>query len=139
VRFGPIIDALFPVLLILPVVHAAGQPPATPTQPSKPASSGIAISVYERSRVENWQWFAAPPQSETYSYAESTLRIGVSQAARKFDWQLELSQPSVLWAPDDSISPVPAQGQMGLGATYYASNANNRNSAAGFLKQGYFR
>jgi hypothetical protein len=139
VRFGPIIDALFPVLLILPVVHAAGQPPATPTQPSKPASSGIAISVYERSRVENWQWFAAPPQSETYSYAESTLRIGVSQAARKFDWQLELSQSSVLWAPDDSISPVPAQGQMGLGASYYASNANNRNSAAAFLKQGYFR
>jgi len=139
VRFGPIIHALFPVLFILPVVYAAGQAPAAPSQPSAPASSGIAISVYERSRVENWQWFAAPPQSETYSYAESTLRIGVSQAARKFDWQLELSQPSVLWAPDDSISPVPAQGQMGLGATYYASNANNRNSAAGFLKQGYFR
>jgi hypothetical protein len=139
VRFGPIIHAFIPVLFILPVVHAAGQPPAAQGKPSASPSSRIAISVYERARAENWQWFAAPPQSETYSYAESTLRVGVSQAARKFDWQLELSQPSVLWAPNDAVSPVTAQGQMGLGASYYASNENNRNSAAAFLKQGYFR
>jgi hypothetical protein len=138
VRFGSIIHGLFPLLIIIPLVPAAGQS-ATPGQTTATSSSGVAVSIYERSRVENWQWFAAPPQSETYSYGESTLRIGVSQSTRKFDWQLELSQPSVLWAPNDGVSPVTAQGQMGLGATYYASNGNNQNAAAAFFKQGYLR
>ena len=99
----------------------------------------VSISVYERTRVDTWQWFAAPPQSETYSYFESLLRVGVARRLRKWDWQLELAQPSVLGLPDDAISPVPAQGQLGLGATYYASNSNNTNAAAAFLKQGFLR
>jgi hypothetical protein len=109
--------------------------------PSKPveSKSPVSISVYDRTRVENWQWFAAPPQSETYSYVGSLLRAGVGQTLGRFDWQLELSQPSVLGAPSDAVSPIPAQGQMGLGGTYYSANGNNSNSAAAFLKQGYFR
>ena len=137
-RFGPLNAGVLPLLLILPLVPAAGQS-AAPSQTAARPNSGVAISIFERSRIENWQWFAAPPQSETYSYIESTLRLGLSQQIRKFDWQLELSQPSVLWAPKDAVSQVTAQGQMGLGATYYASNGNNRSSAAAFLKQGYFR
>jgi len=138
-RVGPIVHALLPVLLVVPVIPIAGQ--ATPPQNKAAVSapSGVSVSVYERARVENWQWFAAPPKSETYSYAQSLLRVGLSQTVRTLDWQLELSQPSVLWAPDDAISPVTAQGQMGLGATYYAANGNNRNAAAAFLKQGYLR
>jgi hypothetical protein len=69
----------------------------------------------------------------------SLLRAGLSQTVGRIDWQLELSQPSVLAAPSDAISPVASQGQMGLGATYYAANGNNRNAAAAFLKQGTFR
>lgn len=99
----------------------------------------VSVSVYERTRVDNWQWFAAPPQSETYGYFESLLRVGVAQRLRKWDWQLELAQPSVLGLPDDAVSPVTAQGQLGLGATYYASNGNNTNAAAAFLKQGFLR
>ena len=137
-RFHLTIPALLSTLLFLPVIRILGQTPAAPPQPSAPVS-GVNISVYERARVENWQWFAAPPQSETYSYAESLLRIGVSQTLRKFDWQLELSQPSVLWAPNDAVSPIAAQGQMGLGATYFVTNENNRYVAAAFLKQGYLR
>jgi hypothetical protein len=82
---------------------------------------------------------AAPPQSGTYSYVESLLRMGVAQHLHKWDWQLELAQPSVLGLPDDAISPVTPQGQLGLGATYYASNANSTNAAAAFLKQGFLR
>ncbi len=121
------------------IVQAHAQtPPATPAT-VKGASLPVSISVMERARIENWQWFEAPPKSETYSFVHSLLRIGVAQTRRKFDWQLELSQPSVLWAPADAISSVSAQGQMGLGATYYAANGNNRNSAAAFLKQGFVR
>ena len=104
-----------------------------------PGDLPVSISVYERTRVDTWQWFAAPPQSETYSYFESLLRLGVAQRLRKWDWQLELVQPSVLGLPDDAISPITAQGQLGLGATYYASNSNNTNAAAAFLKQGFLR
>lgn len=99
----------------------------------------VSVSVYDRTRIDNWQWFAAPPASETYSYAESLVRLGMAQRLRKWDWQLELAQPSVLGIPDDAISPVTAQGQLGLGATYYASGGNNTNVAAAFLKQGYLR
>jgi hypothetical protein len=105
--------------------------------PSKPFP--VSISVYDRTRVDAWQWFAAPPQSETYSYVESLLRVGLAQHVKQWDWQLELSQPSVLGAPSDAVSPVSAQGQMGLGATYYASNGNSSNAAAAFLKQGFLR
>jgi len=108
-------------------------------QSTTPGNLPIAISVYERTRIDSWQWFASPPQSETYSYVESLLRLGIAQRLRKWDWQLELAQPSVLGLPDDAISPVAAQGQLGLGATYYASNGNNENPAAAFLKQGFLR
>lgn len=134
-----IIHSLFPIFLVFPLVRIAGQSPVTEKQTSAASPAGVVVSIYDRSRIENWQWFTAPPQSGTYSYVGSLLRIGVAQTVHKFDWQLELSQPSVLWAPDDAISPIPAQGQLGLGATYYASNENNRNSATAFLKQGYLR
>lgn len=109
--------------------------------PSQPGGfkSPVNITLYDRTRVESWQWFAAPPQSETYGYAESLLRVGVGQSLRRLDWQLELSQPSVLGAPGDAVSANTAQGQMGLGATYYVANGNNSNAAAAFLKQGFVR
>jgi Alginate export len=106
------------------------------------ASSGnlpVSISVYDRSRIDSWQWFAAPPASDTYSYVENLLRMSVAQRLPRWDWQLEIAQPSVLALPKDAISPVTAQGQLGLGATYYASNSNNTSNAAAFLKQGYLR
>ncbi len=108
-------------------------------QAAPSSESPISVSVYDRTRVDPWQWFAAPPQSETYSYVESLLRLGVAQRIRRWDWQLELSQPAVLGLPSDAVSPVTAQGQMGLGGTYYAANGNNTNPAAVFLKQGFAR
>jgi hypothetical protein len=113
-------------------VHSNAQ-----SAPSKPFP--VSVSAYYRTRVDAWQWFAAPPQSETYGYVESLLRLGVAQQINHWDWQLELSQPAVLNAPSDAISPNSAQGQLGLGATYYASNGNNSYPAAAFLKQGFVR
>lgn len=110
-------------------------------QPNQNASAKhpVTVSIYDRTRVDAWQWFAAPPEQETYGYVESLVRLGVAQRAEHWDWQLEVSQPAVLGLPDDSVSPVTAQGQLGLGGTYYASSGNNSDPAAAFLKQGFLR
>src|SRR5882757_10963851 len=89
-------------------------------QSSSSSNLPVSISVYDRTRVDTWQWFAAPPASETYGYVESLVRLGVAQRVHQWDWELELAQPSVLALPSDAISPVTAQGQLGLGGTYYA-------------------
>ncbi len=76
---------------------------------------------------------------EVYPYVESLVRIGVAQKIKRFDWQVELSQPALLDLPKDAVSPVTAQGQLGLGGTYYATNGNNAYPAAASLKQGFVR
>jgi Alginate export len=139
VHFNSSFGVLSSVTIIFSAIGVFGQSSSTPSAPAPQSTSPVSISIYDRTRSENWQWFAAPPQSETYSYLGSLLRIGVGQTTRKIDWQLELSQPAVLFAPDDAISQIPAQGQLGLGATYYAANENNRNAAAAFFKQGFVR
>ncbi len=107
---------------------------------SKPAEySPVSISIYERARADTWQWFTAPPTSSTYPYGESQLRIAVAQRVQHWDWELELMQPALLDLPNDAVAPVAAQGQLGLGGTYYAANGNNSYPAAAFLKQGFLR
>jgi hypothetical protein len=129
----PFIALLSSVLLSISTTnHASAQSASSHSLP-------VSVSAYDRTRVNSLQWFAAPPESETYSYVESLLRIGVAQHIRGWDWQLELAQPSVLGAPSDAVSANTAQGQLGLGATYYASNGNNPDPAAAFLKQGFLR
>jgi hypothetical protein len=107
----------------------------------KPATVAhpVSFSVFDRTRVDAWQWFAAPPESATYGYVESLLRLGIAQKLDRWDWQLEMAQPAILDASTDSVSPVSAQGQLGLGGTYYASNGNNAFPAAAFFKQGFVR
>lgn len=112
--------------------------PVIEGQSAWPSRSPVSISVYDRTRVDSWQWFAAPPASNTYGYVESLLRISVAQRVHTWDWELELAQPAVLDAPNNAVSPVTAQGQLGLGGTYYASNVSSYPAAA-FLKQGFIR
>src|ERR1700686_2105965 len=78
------------------------------SQSGSPSSSPISVFVNDRTRVDAWQWFAAPPKSNSYAYVESLLRIGVAEHIRRWDWELELSQPTVLDAPDGAVSPVTA-------------------------------
>lgn len=105
-----------------------------------PASkSPVSITVLQRTRVDVFQWFTATPNAETYAYLESLLRVGIAQKHKAFDWQLELTQPSELFLPSDAVSPVAAQGQLGLGGTYYAANNNQTENAAAALKQGFIR
>jgi Alginate export len=98
----------------------------------------LKVSVMDRTRVDTWQWFAAPPASNSYGYVQSLLRIAAEQRLHNWDWKLELSQPSILDAPENANGTGSGQGQLGLGSTYYAANANSF-SAAAFLKQGFVR
>jgi Alginate export len=126
--------------LLLASSLAFAQTPGVPTpKNSPPATLPFSVSLYDRTRVDASQWFAAPPQTETYGYVESLVRIGIAQRIRHFDWQLELSQPSILDVPSTAVSPITAQGQLGLGATYYVANGNNSYPAAASLKQGFVR
>jgi hypothetical protein len=104
-----------------------------------PASSGHPLNffVYERARLAGWQWFAAPPYKNSYRFGESQLRFGISQSFPHWDWKLEAMQPAIIEAPPTAVSPVSAQGQLGFGGTYYASNGNNGFPAALFLKQAF--
>jgi hypothetical protein len=120
------------------VLFALAAGPLSQAQSDSSGASPVSVSVYDRTRVDSWQWFAAPPNANTYGYVESLLRIGVAQHLRRWDWELELAQPALLDAPDNAVSSVTAQGQLGLGGTYYASN-NSSYPAAAFLKQGFIR
>ncbi|MGC2619963.1 MAG: alginate export family protein [Acidobacteriaceae bacterium] len=118
--------------------HFAATASAQPA-PSAAAPHPVKFFLYERARLDAWQWFAAPPQKSTYRYLQSLFRFGLTQQVNQWDWELEMSQAAVVDVPSDSVSPVSAKGQLGLGGTYYASNGNNSEPDAAFLKQGFLR
>jgi len=124
--------SIFCLLLLSSTASLWGQ--AQQSTPSHP----LKFFVSERVRGLGWQWFKAPPDN-IYGYGESLLRFGLSQSVARWDWRLEVTQASILDAPNTAVSSVTAQGQLGLGGTYYASNGNNSYPAAAFLKQAYAR
>jgi hypothetical protein len=66
------------------------------------------------------------------------MRVGLSQARKLYDWQAEFAVPLVLNLPTTAVMAAP-QGQLGLGAAYFAANSSSQNTAGLFLKQGFFR
>jgi len=128
-----------------PGFSASASAPAAPVSPppaaaaTTPAAHPLTFSVYERARNDNWDWFAAPPFNNQYSYLQSLLRISLAQKVRHWDWQAEVEQVWVGGLPNDAVAPVAAQGQLGLGGTYYAANGNNTEPVAAFFKQGFLR
>jgi hypothetical protein len=121
------------LLSIVAPTHMQAQTQAQ-AQTNTPAKSPVTFSLYDRTRLDTWQWFAAPGYSETYPYTESLLRLSLAQHTRHWDWLAELSQPAMLGLPTDAVAANPAQGQLGLGGTYYAANGNNNYPAAAFFK-----
>ncbi len=91
-----------------------------------------------RTRVYGWDWFQYPPYENSYAYPGTLLRLSFSQQQEAFDWNFELGAPILLGLPNDAVAPAP-RGQLGLGAAYFASNDNSRNTAMVFPKQAYLR
>ena len=99
----------------------------------------VTVSGSLRTRAESWDWFqGAAPSENDYTYLGSLLRLSVSQSTAKADWLVEFAAPVLLGLPDNSIAAA-NQGQLGLGASYYAANDKNSNVAMVFVKQGYVR
>jgi hypothetical protein len=96
--------------------------------------NGACARTDERNAV-----VSARPQSEVYGHQDSLVRLGIAQRLHHFDYLLELGQSAELALPTDAVSPVAAQGQFGLGGTYYASNNNNQYPAAASLRQSFLR
>ena len=99
----------------------------------------VNFSVYVRERGNVTQWFSAVPDPEQYAHQDSLIRLSLSQRVKHFDYLVEVGQSAELALPNDAVSSVAAQGQLGLGGTYYASNGNNQDPAAASFRQGYVR
>jgi hypothetical protein len=106
------------------------QPPAI-RQPRE-LSAGASGSL--RTCVESWDWFQGNANND-YTFPGSIFRLSLSQATKVYDWQLEFA---LLGLPNDAIASG-TQGQLGLGASYFAGNSNNMNAALPFVKQGFMR
>ena len=106
--------------------------------PAAPATTRPTFSAYVRQRTNVFTWFAATPNAEQYGYQDSLLRLGLTQRVGSFDYALELGQSAELALPTDAVSPIAAQGQFGIGASYYAANNNNYPAAAS-LRQAFVR
>lgn len=115
--------------------QSATTPPAAPADTVSP----VKATAYLRERTNATQWFAATANAEVYGHQDSLLRLAIEQRVHRFDYQLELSNSAELALPNDAVSPVTAQGQLGLGGTYYAANGNNQYPAAASFKQGFVR
>ena len=124
-------------LFLLPAISAWAQGP-TPAAPAL-TTTPVVLNATVRERTNVTQWFSATVPSEQYAHQDSLLRLGITQRVRHFDYQLEISNSAELALPSDAVSPVAAQGQLGLGGTYYAANTNNQDPAAGSFRQGFLR
>jgi len=122
------------ILLLLSSIDSIYSQP-TQTEPLK--IGNITVSGSFRIRIESWDWFHGNANYE-YAYPGSLFRVSFSETKKTSDWRLELAAPVLIDLPNDAIAPG-VQGQLGLGASYFA--ANNKNTYAGlvFAKQGYIR
>jgi TorA maturation chaperone TorD len=121
--------------------EAAQEQPAKVTPPPSPTSKPLKIGEVTfsgslRGRLESWGWFAAPQAEDAYSFGAFNLRLALEQKRERVEWKLEGLFPWLLGLPTNAILPPP-QGQLGLGATYFA--ASGRQDGSAVLRQGYVR
>lgn len=121
------------VLVLLKPCFAFAQSP-----PSAVQIGTITVQGSVRTRVEAWDWFQDPHYENTYTFPGTLFRLGFSQHRQNLDWNFELAAPVLLNLPNNAVAPAP-QGQLGLGANYFAANHNSQNTAYIFPKQAFVR
>jgi hypothetical protein len=119
---------------------AAQQAAPAPEKKDSPAPAHkigpLDFSVNWRTRTEGWDWFKTPNGHGNYTFGDSLLRIAIGQHTEHVDWFLEGEQVALVALPTKAVVAAP-QGQLGLGANYYAANGSQANNVGGFLKQGF--
>lgn len=110
--------------------------PARPPSPKPIKIGSVALSGSLRVRAENWNWFETSAADHSYTFGASLLRLALGQQKDKFDWQVEGAFPLLVNLPTRAIAPAP-QGQLGLGASYFAANGKQDGSA--ILRQAFVR
>lgn len=104
------------------------------SQPLQIGSVTFNGSIVER--TEFWDWFGGKGQN-SYVFPGGLAQFAFSQASPTFDWKIDMAVPVLLGLPKDAISPSP-QGQLGIGANYFAAN-HSSEAAMIFPKQAYVR
>ncbi|HJT89242.1 MAG TPA: alginate export family protein [Bryobacteraceae bacterium] len=98
----------------------------------------ITVQGSFRTRAEDWNWFQADTANNSYAYSGNLFRISFSQSRETVDWQLEFAVPFLLGLPDNALA-AGAQGQLGLGASYFVANSRSQYAAMIFAKQAFIR
>ncbi|HEV2800682.1 MAG TPA: alginate export family protein [Pyrinomonadaceae bacterium] len=110
---------------------------ATPQKsPRQLKIGGVNFNGSLRLRAESHGWFETPGFDDDYTFGAAVLRLSLGQQRERYDWQLEGAFPVLFNLPEQAVAPAP-QGQLGLGASYFA--ANGRRDASAVVKQAYVR
>src|ERR1019366_3411378 len=122
------------------VLAVAGAGQLAAQQPFEPIKLGdITFSGNIRDRLENWHWFTPTgPADPKYTFNGATIRFGLSENLKNFDWQIELEAPILSGLPDNAVA-AGTPGQLDLGASYYVSNSKSTNSAMLFPSKAFLR
>ena len=108
-------------------------------QPKQGVSyAGLDISGSWRLRPQFWDWFTSDSGDHQYTFVESILRLDFGQQKQRWDWQIELAQPSLLQLPNNAVAQG-IQGPLGLGATYFTGNGGRQNYAQIFPSKAFVR
>lgn len=120
-----------------PKVSSSAASKSAPSRENEPIKIGtLTVSGSLRARFESWDWFDTNAAEDSYNFGAIVLRLAIGQNKEKFEWLVEGEAPLLIGLPKNSIAPG-AQGQLGLGATYYAANGGRDGSAV--FKQGFVR
>lgn len=119
-----------------PTPAATPKPAASPAAPAPIKVGSVTFSGSLRLRAENWNWFETDKADPSYTFGAAQLRFGFSQSKERYEWQLEGEVPVLMNVPTRSIAAAP-QGQLGLGATYFAGSGEQNASL--IFKQGFVR
>lgn len=124
-------SGLAPGSVVAPSVKPSPSPSPAPIQ-----IGGVTLSGSLRLRFESWDWFETGAANNDYNFGAALLRLSLGQQKETLDWQIEGAFPLLVNLPDDASAPAP-QGQLGLGANYFA--ANGRQDGGAFIKQAFIR
>lgn len=99
-------------------------------------SPKLSVSGSLRIRTELWNWFEPKGSFDNdYVFASFLGRGALQWKDDWFDVMVEAQNSSLLGLPDKAIAPAP-QGNLGLGAVYFAHNRRQHDTGI-FLKQGF--